>query len=102
MFIKFKNSEEKYSTNTPVEQKLFKGGVSHGWLLSLTFFGKLGSTEVDELITEDNISEITVMADAGESNVLTGYNKVNSCVIKHAEERNTIEIQLSKELTSEV
>lgn len=102
MFVKFKNSEEKFNANTPIEQKLFKGGVAHGWLLSLTFFGKIGSVQADELLSGESISEIVISTEDGGQTVLSGYDKINSCIIKHGDEKNTVEIQLSKEPQMEV
>lgn len=97
MKVRFKNSEVKFETNTPIEQKLFKNGVSYGWLLSLTFFGDCTSAQVDELLNEDSLSEITIYRDeVPETMVLLGYNKLNSCIVKYGADKNTVEIQLSK------
>ena len=96
MQVKFKGKNTSYQTTTPIEQKLYRGGVSTGWLLVLSLTGELNSTELDELLTTESISEITFISDKNETTVLTGYNSVSSCVIKYADEKTVAELQFTK------
>ena len=96
MQVKFKGKNVSYQTTTPIEQKLYRGGVSSGWLLVLSLTGDVNSTELDELLTADSISEITIVSDQNESTVLTGYNSISSCVIKYTEDKTIAELQFTK------
>lgn len=99
MVVKFKNDTRSFECTEPIEQKLFKADVPAGWLTTFSIYGDLNSTEIDELVTPDNISVLSFTADA-ESDPTTfnleGYSKVVSCVIRHSEAKTITELQLTK------
>ncbi len=98
MRIRLKNGTEKSCTN-PVEQKVFRAGAAAGWLCSFGFKENITSTELDEILTDDNISELTFCNDASEELfTITGYTKVTSTVIRYSEAATEIEVQFSKGL----
>ena len=101
MKVKFANGVVKECA-APTEQKAFKAGIGVGWILLLRLIGETTSTELDNLLTEDNISPlefITETEDGKDKTIFTlsGYNKVTSSTIRYAEGENTVsEIQLTK------
>lgn len=106
MKIKFANGVIK-ECSSPTEQKVFKNvsekTIGMGWLLHFKLLGLITSTELDELLTEDNVNslEFSNEGENGESRTLfrlDGYDKVTSSVIRYSEDTNTtqIEIQLSR------
>lgn len=96
MKVKFNDGTVKKCSN-PIEQKIFKGGNPTGWLCSLNISEAMTSTEVDEVFTDDNISELTFCNDDGsELFVVSGYDKITSAVVRHAESNGAVEIQLTK------
>ena len=101
MKIKFANGVVKECA-APTEQKAFKAGIGVGWILLLRLIGETTSTELDNLLTEDNISPlefITKTEDGKDKTIFTlsGYNKVTSSTIRYAEGEDTVsEIQLTK------
>lgn len=96
MFIKLKGNETEFTTTSIIEQKLYKQGVASGWLLSLNISGDFNAEDIDSQLTEESISAITVVGDAPENNVISGYGKVTSCVVRYGADKNTAEIQLVK------
>ena len=99
MYVKFKNGVEKVCSN-PTEQKIFKGGVAAGWICAVVISDTAStSAEIDDLLTIDNISQLTFLNDeSAELFTINGYSKVTSAVIRHSENNGTIEIQLQKEI----
>ena len=98
MKVEFKDETVK-SCTAPTEQKVFRGDNGAGWILLLTLTGEITSGELDELLTAENISELTFMTDAGvEITEADGYSKVSSCTIRHAEnpQDTRCEIQMTK------
>jgi hypothetical protein len=106
MKIKFANGVEKECTS-PIEQKAFKNisekSIGSGWILNLKLIGLITSTELDNLLSEDNIKslEFSYTSDDDEDISLfklDGYEKVTSSVIRYSEDTNTAytEIQLSR------
>lgn len=102
MKVKFANGVVKECA-APTEQKAFKAGIGVGWVLLLRLIGEITSTELDVLLTEDNISSLEFMTttESGEDKTiftLEGYNKVTSSTIRYAEGEEDIasEIQLTK------
>lgn len=101
MYIKFKCNEKLFATTTPVETKLFDTERKDtGWLLGmiLTVHGNGSSKYIDEILTAEAISEITIYNnDETKNEVISGYQKVNLAVIKYADDLSaTIEVQLTK------
>jgi hypothetical protein len=96
MKVQLKNGTIVGCSN-PIEQKVFKGGESAGWICSLTFTDNLNSTEIDNLVTSENMSEMTFLNDENETVVtLTGYEKLTSAIIRHSAEKTSVDIQLTK------
>ncbi len=96
MLVKFKNGTEKKCSN-PIEQKLFRSGVAAGWLCSFSLSETVTSTELDELLTEENVSELTFCNDDAEALfTINEYAKVTSAIIRYNKDENKAEIQLSK------
>lgn len=98
MKITFKNGNE-YEVQSLLEQKVFNSNSS-GWVVGFSFSGNLNSQSLDELLTAENISLLTVTdTDGAATTVLTGYEKVTSAVIRHtAPSSAIIEVQFSKDL----
>ena len=96
MFIKLKGNETELTTTSIIEQKLFKQGEGVGWLLSIHAKGDFEAKEIDGMLTTEGISEITLVGEGEKPTVITGYDKVTSCVVRYSEENTTAEIQLTK------
>ena len=106
MKIKFANGVVK-GCESPTEQKVFRNvsekTVGIGWLLHFRLMGLITSTELDELLTVDNIKSLEFLFDTEDGETvklfnLYGYDKITSSVIRYAEDESTAytEIQLSK------
>lgn len=99
MKVKFHDHTEKMCT-APVEQKLFRSiETPQGWLLSFSLIGEIASNEIEELLTVENISELVFMRDDGSTICsVEDYDKVSSCVIRHAEseEETRTDVQFTK------
>lgn len=106
MKVKFANGVVKECTS-PTEQKIFKNNngelVSVGWLLMLRLTGVITSTEIDNLLTPDNVTSLEFLTETenGEDKKLfnlDGYCKITSSTIRHSEDTNGAyaEIQLTK------
>lgn len=96
MLLKFKDGTIKSCSN-PVEQKLFRGEVAVGWLCSVTISETTTSTEIDTLLTVNNISQLTFLGDTSEELfTLNGYSKLSSVIVRHSEKSSSVEIQISK------
>ncbi len=97
MNITFKDGTSKACTS-PIEQKLFRGGAPAGWICSFRLSEVVTSSEIDVILTDDNISKMTFSDDNGvELFTIDGYTKVSSTVIRYSTDNGSItEIQLSK------
>lgn len=106
MKVKFADGVVKECT-APTEQKIFKtvGGetVGMGWVLILKLTGNITSTELDSVLTADNVStlEFSAETESGEEKTLfslDGYSKITSSTIRHSEDTAATyaEIQMSK------
>ncbi len=96
MQVKFKDGTIKKCSN-PTEQKIFRNGAATGWLCSFQIPEAMTSSEVDAVLTEENISALTFCNDAAEDLfTISGYDKLTSAVVRHAENDGTVEIQLTK------
>ena len=96
MFIKFKGNDTEFTTTAIIEQKLYKQGVSIGWLLTLHLSGDFTAQYVDDMLTEESISEITLVGENEKTTTITGYEKSTSCVVRYSNDNTTAEIQLTK------
>lgn len=106
MKIKFANGVVKECT-APTEQKIFKnvGGelTGVGWMLNLRLVGVMTSTELDNILTADNVTSLEFLTEDENGAdktlfALSGYNKITSSAIRHAEDitETNAEIQLAK------
>ncbi len=98
MKITFKNGAA-YEAQSLLEQKVFNSNAS-GWVVGFSFSGNLNSQSLDELLTAENISQLTVTGEGeAATTILTGYEKVTSAVIRHTAPSSAIvEVQFSKGL----
>lgn len=105
MKVKFANGVVKECT-APTEQKVFKAvSGESGWILQLQLMGEITSSELDNLVTVENVSPLVFLSetDNGEYKTiftLDGYEKITSSTIRHAENTisTSVEIQLTKGL----
>lgn len=104
MKVKFANGVVKECA-APTEQKVYRSGVGIGWVLSLRLMGEMASSELDNLITAENVSSLEFLTETEEGEektlfTLSGYEKCSSSVIRHAENITATqsEIQLTKGL----
>lgn len=96
MQVKFKDGNIKKCSN-PTEQKIFRSGAATGWLCAFQISDAMSSTDVDNVLADENISELAFCNDDGkELFTISGYTKVTSAVVRHAENDGTVEIQLTK------
>ena len=99
MRIKFKSDEQTFKTTSFVENKLYRGGEAIGWVISMSLQTDMISSDLDSLLSVENIGEIKLVSESEESlstKAFIGYNKVTSCSIKYADTQSTAEIQLFK------
>ena len=100
MKVSFKNGSE-YEVQNLLEQKVFNNSSSGIWVIGFTFIANLNSSSLDELLTPDNISQLTITdtEESATSATILGYEKVTSAVIRHVTPTNaSIEVQFSKSL----
>lgn len=100
MKVKFANGVVKECA-APTEQKAYRAGVGVGWILMLNLSGGITSSELDELLVKDNISNLEFIAENEEEKTvftLCGYEKATSSTIRYAEDTDDtkVEIQLTK------
>lgn len=98
MRVKFKGSETTYECTEPVEQKVFRSGTAVGWAVMFHIYGDIDSSEIDELVTTEAISELTFTNDDEQqtSFVIVGYSAVTACVIRHKSTMTVTELQFTK------
>lgn len=96
MFIKLKGKDTELTTTSIIEQKLYKQGEGTGWLLSLNLSGDFTAQEIDAMLDKESISEITLVGENENNTVISGYEKVTSCVVRYSEDKSVAEIQLIK------
>lgn len=98
MRVKFKGSETTYECTEPVEQKVFRSGTAVGWAVMFHIYGDIDSSEIDELVTTEAISELTFTNDDEQqtSFVIVGYSVVTACVIRHKSTMTVTELQFTK------
>ncbi len=83
MTIKLKNGASVEVSN-PMEQKVVKSDGSTGWILAFSVHSTMTSTMADEIFTEDNITELVMLDEGGTEQLITGYEKVSSLIIRYA------------------
>lgn len=106
MNVKFADGVVKECT-APAEQKVFKTvdgeTVGMGWVLILKLTGNITSSEIDEILTPENVKsmEFSAETESGEYKklfTLGGYSKITSSTIRYSEDTAATyaEIQMSK------
>ena len=106
MKVKFANGVTKECA-APIEQKLFRTingeHIATTWVLMLNLTGEMTSTELDSILTNENVNSLEFLTTTEEGEdatifTLSGYEKVTSSTIRHAEDTNEThtEIQLSR------
>lgn len=95
MKITLKNGKTIEVSN-PREQKVFRANGEDGWIITFSILTPMTSNELDELITLDNISEMTM----SETEVtIVGYNKISMLTIRYSSDGNSVvDVQLTKGL----
>lgn len=96
MLIKFNGVENEFQFTSAIEQKLYKQGQANGWLLSLNISGNFTAQELDSMLTTESIGNITLVGESEENTVISGYEKISSCVVRYLADKTTAEIQLTK------
>lgn len=96
MKVQFKNGASAYDCSEPIEQKIYRAGVEAGWTIVFQFNADVTSSEIDSIITPDNISEITFTNDTGAASIVRGYNAISSCTIRHKDTATAVEVQFTK------
>ena len=96
MNVKFKDGTI-FNCSTPTEQKIFKAESPAGWILGFYLIYDITSVDIDKLLTDNNISELTFTSEENKF-ILSGYNRVSSVIIRHSteKEKSKVEIQLIK------
>ncbi len=105
MKVKFVNGTIKKCA-APMEQKLFKSAegntIGVGWMLNLRLIGEITSDELDDILTDENISRLEFITDGEEGEIslftLNDYEKVSASTIRYSEDATATfaEIQMSK------
>ena len=96
MKLRFNDGTERTVTTNPIEQKLFRNGQPYGWLLSVSV-ADLIATEVENVLSTENIQNMSLIADENNKTVeLLGYEKVSALTIRHTETQTIAEIQFAK------
>lgn len=96
MKVQFKGSAQSFDCSEPVEQKIFKSGVSIGWAIMFHINADVTSSDIDGVVTPDSISELTFTNDNGATSIVTGYSNVTACVIRHKNNATVVEVQFTK------
>lgn len=102
MKVQFKGVSKTFDCTEPVEQKVFQSGSAVGWAIMFHIHTTINSSEVDELITSESISEL-VFTGGDETKpfsiTLTGYSAIRACTIRHRDGASSVELQFTKGAT---
>ena len=99
MQIRFKDGTKKPCYN-PTETMLFRDGKKVAWLFS--FVIPASSIEIDEILTQDNISDIFIESNDEKYGYRKGgYDTVNSVSITYDEIGGMAEVQLKRSINNE-
>lgn len=102
MKVKFKGTDTEFGANYITEQKIYnQEKEAVGWLMTANLSGDFSSEDIDAVVTNESISEITCIIESAHAQTeitqnITGYNKIISCVIKYADNKTTADIQITK------
>ena len=96
MKVQFKDSAKLFDCSEPIEQKIFKSGMSIGWAIMFHITADVNSVDIDKVITPESISELSFTNDNDFVNVITGYSNITACVIRHKSASTVVEVQLTK------
>ena len=96
MKLRFNDGTEKAITSNPIEQKLFRSGVPHGWIMNLSLSG-LTAEESNTVLTPENIGKMSLISDEGEVKaILTDYSRIAVLTIRYSDTQTIAEIQFAK------
>ena len=97
MKVQFKNTSQALDCTEPIEQGIFKSGLRVGWAIMFHIRADVSSSDIDNIITPDNISELAFTKDEGyPTAVITGYTSVTACTIRHKKDATVVEVQFTK------
>lgn len=98
MKIYFKNNEHAEITSV-VEQKVISNNKT-GWMIHFTIKSNMTSTELDNLVTEENITKLKICSDNQNTETeIDGYSKIMSASVRYMDNASTvIDVQLSKNI----
>lgn len=92
MFVRFADGTE-YECLNPIEQK---NSILDQWQLIITLIGIVSSIDFDASVSNENIHKLELLdADKNLMNVIEGYNKISSAIIRHGEDLKC-EVHLSR------
>lgn len=98
MLLKFKDGTTKICSK-PIEHRLLRNGNPAGWICTVRIAENMSLSEIDQILTNDNISELTFCNRLSEELfVLSGYTKVVNVIIRHSEASAEIEVQFEKSI----
>lgn len=97
MQMRFLN-KESCETSNPTEQKVFKKNGESGWVMAFSILTPMSSTELDVILTENNISEIT-LGDGTNEKTISGYDKITMVTVRYSDNiSSVVDVQISKGL----
>lgn len=83
--------------NPPSEHTVFNAEGKRGWLCTFGITAEMTSSDAENLITVDNISNLLFSSEEVEKSfTIAGYTKINSIVIRYGTTGMVTEIQISK------
>lgn len=98
MVLKFKDGTTKACSN-PIEHRLLRDGSPVGWICTVKILENMSMEEIDQILTNDNISELIFCNRLSEELfTLSGYQKVINVIIRHPGARSEIEVQFEKSI----
>lgn len=96
MMLKFKDGTIKACSN-PIEHRVLREGLPAGWICTVRILETMSSSEIDQVLTSDNISELTFCNRLLEELfVLSGYTKISNIIIRHPGASSEVEVQFEK------
>ena len=96
MILRFKDGTTKACSN-PTEHRVLREGLPAGWVCTVRILDSMTSSEIEEVLTVDNISELTFCNRLlQELFVLSGYTKINNVIVRHFGATSEVEVQFGK------
>lgn len=98
MEIILKN-KQVLNISSPKEQKIIRSDDTARWVASFSILDQKTSTELDQILTSDNISEIYRMIDNEPHLIMSGYNTITMLTIRYASDGKTVaDVQMTKDV----